>query len=131
MPLLTENASGTLVASGARTAAGNSGVQTNRYGRGVQLVVNVTAASGTTPTLAFTVNAVDPVTGDGSVVAAMAAAGTNITATGQYLITVYPTAATGGNLQVNAALPRLWQLNWAIGGTTPSFTFTVGYHYLV
>ena len=54
----------------------------------------------------------------------------NLTATSQIgLIMVYPgvtgtTSCANATGMINAALPRTWRINYTIGGTTPSFTFT-------
>lgn len=97
--------------SAARTVTGNSGWQKPPQG-GVQLhiAVNVTAASGTTPTLGLSIqwshdqsagHPADPVD-----------AFTSITAVGSAVKT----------FQVRAPY---YQVVWTIGGTTPSFTFVV------
>lgn len=99
-------------ASSAKTASGNSAAAlTNASGRNAHFFVNVTAASGTTPTLVVRVQLQDPV-GLGWV-DLPGAATASITATGLTLLTV-------------TNLPRTYRLAWTIGGTTPSFTFSVG-----
>ena len=126
------NQADSLVASAARSASGSSGaLQANFNTRGVTLFVNVTAVSGTTPTLLLAIQGLDPVS---AAYGTMHAALTNITATGLYVIQFYP----GINQSVGAypamiagALPRNWQIAWTIGGTTPSFTFSVGAQFTI
>jgi hypothetical protein len=99
-------------ASAARTTTGNSaGAITNASGRNAHFVVNVSAASGTTPTLVVRVQVQDPVSSTW-VDLPSAVTGT-ITGTGATLLTV-------------SNLPRTYRFAWVIGGTTPSFTFSVG-----
>ena len=75
----------------------------------ITLVVNVLAApTGTTPTLQYTLQEVDP--GDGATVFGQTVSTVSITAIGVYEITIR--ATQGGSLKVS----------WAVGGTTPSFT---------
>jgi len=100
-----------VVASAARTTSGNSGtaISTERQNN-IALLVNVTASSGTTPTLNVTVqwsaDGVNFAPGD------PADAFTQIT----------------GNVAAAKAFAvkgAFWRPAWAIAGTTPSFTFTV------
>lgn len=99
-------------ASAARTTSGNSAAAlTNASGRNAHFFVNVTAVTGTSPTLVVRVQLQDPV-GLGWIDLPGAATAT-ITGTGLTLLTV-------------ANLPRTYRLAWTIGGTTPSFTFSVG-----
>jgi hypothetical protein len=120
------NAVGTLLVSAARVATVLGAILANPNARGIKIFVNVTAVSGTAPTLAIRLNGADPVTGAAYIAQTFA----NITATGQYIYLVYPTAATvqGGITAVlNGILPNPWSIDAVIGGTTPSFTFSVGY----
>lgn len=117
-------------ASSAKAASGNSATAlTNHNGSGVHLFVNVSAVSGTTPTLAVRVQVQDPVSS--SWVDLPGAATANITATGLTLLTIYPGATVAANSAVSLPLPRTWRLAWTIGGTTPSFTFSVGAQYIL
>ena len=103
-----------LHASAAETATGNSGaIETT--GKDIAIAVDVTAASGTTPTLDLTVewspdgtNWVDADTPDAFT----------------QLIT------TGGQAKEITAKARYYRLLWTIGGSTPSFTFVAsGTHF--
>lgn len=115
-------------ASAARTTTAN-GTTNNCYNwRGANILVNVTAASGTTPTLVvrlqYTINGTDYHDLD-----ATNATTASITTTGQHVLRVYPgltaAAPTGGLSVASAVLPRLFRAAWVIGGTSPSFTFSV------
>jgi hypothetical protein len=114
---------------GAKTATFNGATITNTMAKGVQVVFNIGAVTGTTPTMVCKLQ--------GS-----ADAGTTwydvpngstatLTSTGVYGIMVYPsittvagTTTTGTTAAVNAAIPRTWRVVYTIGGTTPSFTLT-------
>lgn len=99
----------TLVASAARTTSGNSGTISGfNPSRPLRVQLNVTAASGTTPSMAVTVED----TLDGS----------NFNTIGSF------TAKTAVSREVvNIAVPfsPSIRVSWAITGTTPSFTFSV------
>ena len=117
------NAVYTVLSSADRTSSSTSPVQTNYNGRGVIVSVNVTAVSGTSPTLTIAIQGIDPVSG---ATYAILTASTAISATGIYTYCVYPGASGGFTQIVSAPLPRQWQVAYTIGGTTPSFTFSVG-----
>ena len=102
----------TVLTSSARTATGQQELQaTNDYGN-VAILVNVTAVSGTTPTMRLSIED----SPDGTTWFPVATAPADITAAGQHRIFI--THSTHGPTN-----PRL-RLRWVIGGTTPSFTFT-------
>lgn len=92
--------------------------------------------SGTSPTLSAQLQ-ISP--DSGTTWINYGAASGNVTATGDtILFTIYPTnisqaagssianLTTGATQSVllNAPLPRVWRLNYTIGGTSPSFTIT-------
>lgn len=118
-------------ASSAKTASGNGTTQTNFNARGVFLWVNVTAVTGTTPTLTVRLQW----SPDGGTtwldVDTTNAQTASITATGTATLRVYPGIATAANAALNQPLPRTWRLAWTIGGTTPSFTFAVQASYIL
>lgn len=97
--------------STARTATGNGqAIVDSDRGDTLSLVVNVTAASGTTPTLDLAVQwSVDGTTW---APAETPDAFTQITTTGAKVKTFTVKAPS-------------YRVVWTIGGTTPSFTFTV------
>ncbi len=96
----------TLAASAARTADGEStSFDVGRFTEGL-LHIDVTAASGSTPTLDFDVEAGPADDALGFIHTEPA----QITAVGKTLVKL-----------VN--LGKWFRLSWDIGGTTPSFTF--------
>lgn len=107
----------TLVASAARTATG-TGSQICGFGRYEKFLceLSVTAASGTTPTLDVTVQH----SIDGGSTWFTLVAFTQKTTTGNELKT---------ESEVEAATAEVYgdciRAIWTVGGTTPSFTFTV------
>lgn len=120
-------------ASSAKTATGNSAAAiTNHNARGVQLFVNVGTVSGTTPTLVVRVQVQDPVSSNWvDLPGAATASITATTGTTPVLLTIYPGITAVANSVVNQPLPRTYRLAWTIGGTTPSFTFSVGAQYIL
>lgn len=108
-------AKGTLLASAVQTTNGNT--QASPLGvanyRDVHLFLNVTAVGGTLPTLDIFTQAPDPVSGNWTDVQNI---WTAITGTGTYYVNI-------GNLGVTDSLA----IRWVLGGTLPSFTFSVGY----
>lgn len=99
----------TLVDSAARTASGDSGAITG-WGAAtrIRLQLNVTAASGTTPTLDVVVeDSVD---------------GTNWNTIGTF---AQKTAAGREVINITNLFFPTVRVRWTVGGTTPSFTFAV------
>lgn len=118
------NASLTLFASAARTTLQQSADQSNPNARGVQIVLNVTAASGTGG-LTVTVVGKDPVSGT---YYALNASPTAVTATGTTVYELYPGdgAASGGVTQrTSGPLPRVWGIKVAVGDAS-SYTYSIG-----
>jgi len=125
------NAEVTILASAARNAAGNSSDLTNHNAKGIMIYVDVTAVSGTSPDLDINIQMKDPVSGDYQGIME----NLNISAAGNYIIIVYPgaveTTAFGAIETQGLPLPRTWRIYYTIGGTTPSFTFSIGGAYIV
>lgn len=111
-----------ILTSAARTATGQTGDFTVP-GRGMTLFLDISAASGTTPTLDVKVQAKDPVSGE--YVDWPSAAFAQKTATGTDTLTIYPGITASANRAVSSILPNIWRVVYTIGGTTPSFTFTL------
>lgn len=114
----------TLAASAAVTATGNTAPAQNQYATGGNIVINITAVSGTTPAVVFKLQGQDPTSGTWYDVADAALA--SITASGQYKLVVHPavTPVTGTNAKASNLLPGTFRLAYTITGTTPSFTFS-------
>lgn len=99
-----------LLTSAARTAsAQTTTTAVGAYTMGV-FYLDVTAVSGTTPTLNVTIEGKDPTSGKYFTIGTF----TQLTAIGNQRITI--PQLLDSNIRVN----------YQIGGTTPSFTFTVG-----
>lgn len=110
------NTEGTGLASAARTASGASDDIKLVFGSKLAVYLDVTAASGTTPTLDVTVMAKDPASGKYFEIGSF----TQATATTSEAIFI-----GGGS---DAEFPvKTFRIEYTIGGTTPSFTFSVGY----
>ena len=113
--LLGFTSTGTILASAARTASGNT--QSTSLGvanfRDMHLFLDITAVSGTSPTLEIVSQAKDPVSGNW--------AGVNTIWSGlNSAQTAYANIAGLG-------LASDFAISWVVGGTTPSFTFSLGY----
>lgn len=101
---------GQFVASAARTTNGNSGAVVCEKGLELNILVEVTASSGTTPSLALTIEW----SMDGTNFAVV-----DTTADAFAAIATSPTRVTK---QFPVRAP-FFRLVWALTGTTPSFTF--------
>jgi hypothetical protein len=116
-------------ASSAKTATGQSAAAiTNFNARGAAFIVNVSAVTGTTPTMTVKLQVQDVVSANWVDVPGAVTA--SITAAGTFMLTVYPGLVEAANSKVSFPLPRTYRFLWTIGGTTPSFTFSIGAHYI-
>lgn len=124
--------------TGTKTATFAGATQTNYNALGAFILVKLGTVSGTTPTLSCQLQwSYDGGTSWLNVGTALA----NLTATNNTgAILVYPanstvagatpaTLTTGATATayLNMSLPRLWRVNYTIGGTTPSFALTATY----
>ena len=89
---------------------------------GLHLVVDITAISGTSPTLTVTIEGKDMTSGKYYTILASAA----LNATGTTVLRVYPGLAASANVTANDALPACWRVKAVAGGTTPTITATIG-----
>lgn len=97
-----------IVASAARTTSGVSPAFSCEWNDSLTIVANVTAASGTTPTLALTVEwSLDGTT------FGVAEGAVNFASI---------TAAKNALLRLSVVAPY-FRVRWVVAGTTPSFTF--------
>lgn len=114
-----------ILASLARTVTGNSLDFTNddagSIGAGT-FCIDITAASGTTPTLVVTIQGQDPTSGKYYTLLASAV----LNAAGTTILRVGPGLPVTANVSANDIIPKVFRVLFTIGGTTPSFTFTVG-----
>ena len=117
------------VASGTTTQT--SPDQTNVNFRGAYIIVNVTALTGTSPTLTPKIQGKDPVSGQ---YFALITATTAISATGTSVYLIYPNAAAGtqGVTQSSGfVLPKSWNVVMTTGGTVTNEAYTVSASYLL
>lgn len=112
---------GVVLASAARTATVASDWFTNSEYRGIDVVINVTAAAAT-PSVVFTIQGQDPVSGEAYTILSSAA----ITGTGTTVLRVYPGLTAAANTVANYALPRVWRVN-AVHADADSITYSVGF----
>jgi len=124
------NTEKTVLALAARTSSGNSADQTNYNAKGAIFYLNITAVSGTAPTLDVIVQVKDPTSGIYSPIVAFP----QQTSAATKKVIVYP-GATDVDLKFDdendVALPRTYRVRYVIGGTNPSFTFSVGVSHIV
>lgn len=92
------------------------------------LHLDVTAVAGTLPTLDVKVQAKDPVSG--AYVDLPGAAFVTKSVAGSDTLTIYPGVAESAGRLESAVLPRTWRAVATIGGTSPSFTFSVAATYV-
>lgn len=123
----------TVHASAAETVTANSphveippAVSSNT--KGVHLVLNITAASGTTPTLDVKVQRFDQLSGVYVDLAGGAFA--QKVGTGSDDLIIYPGVTVTANRSVSSCITEGFRCVYTIGGGTPSFTFTLGGTYL-
>lgn len=115
----------TLFASAARTVAStNSNIVVSDDFRGIFLTLDVTAASGTTPTLDVKLQEQDSLTLKWTDIPGAAFA--QKTAANQDTLKLYPGVTAAANRSVSTTIPKAVRAVAAIAGTTPSFTFTLG-----
>jgi hypothetical protein len=110
----------TILASAARTATNQSSDITNYNGRGMHLVIDVTAASAT-PSVVFTIQGKDALSGKYYTILASSA----ITGTGTTVLKVHPGITAAANASVSDLLPRTWRID-ATHADSDSITYSVG-----
>lgn len=129
----------TVFASAARTASANSDEQVvpvsrvhvapvHQIFKGLHLVLDITAASGTSPTLDVKLQRQDPLSEKW--VDLPSAAFAQKTGTGTDDLTIYPGIAETANRSVSDVLSGRWRAVATIAGTSPSFTFSLGGTYI-
>lgn len=113
----------TVFASAARTATANSNNMSLPDAVGAEFMLDISAVSGTTPTCVVKVQARDPISGNYVDVPGAAFASQN--ATGTTRLVVHPAITASANVAVAQTLPERFRAVATIGGTTPSFTFSL------
>ena len=104
------------------TVSSTSTDQINMHSRGVKLVINVTAVSGTSPTLTVAIQGKDVASGAYYNILSTA----SITAIGTTILEIYPGIGNVANSTSGVTLPTTWRVATTVGGTSPSFTATIG-----
>jgi hypothetical protein len=135
---MAHNSATTIYASAARTATPTAVPQTNHHGRGVLLVLDVTATPNNAETLTVAVQAKDPVSGKAvtlTAFAALTASSLGATPTTEtYAYTVYPgaaeTAAVSKHEVQALALPINWQAT-VTHSSTGSWTYSLAAYPIV
>lgn len=113
------NVDATLLASAARTVATNSSDQTNYNGRGLDVVIDITA--WTAGSITVTIQGKDALSGKYYTILASAA----LAAVGTTVLRVHPGLTAAANTVANYALPRTWRVSVAVG-TADSITYSIG-----
>jgi hypothetical protein len=109
----------TLTAAGAGTTT--SGKKLNQSSKGIKLVIDITALSGTLPTLTVTLRGYDPTTGKSYTILASAALAAQATT----VLSVYPGLTAASNLVANDHLPLHWDVSVLVVGTLPAVTANI------
>lgn len=111
-----------VVSLSAVTVSGVSADQTNYNGKGIQLVVDVTALTGTTPSIVVTIQGKDTTSGKYYNILTSA----SITTVSTNQLSVYPGSTVTANVSSSQPLPKTWRISYTIAGTTPAITATIG-----
>ena len=110
----------TLFVSAARTVTANGADQINRRHRGVVVTIDATAASAT-PSVVFTIQGKDPVSGKYRTILDSAA----VTGIGTTTLRVYPGIVAAANTAANDVLANEWRII-ATHADADSITYSVG-----
>lgn len=108
-----------LSAVGAGTVNGPD--QPNVAGKGINVYINITAITGTTPTLTVTVQGKDPASGQYFNILTSAA----LNATGFTRLIIYPGITVAANAADSDVLPDTFRITYTVGGTGPSVSATI------
>ena len=91
---------------------------------GLTLFLNVTAVSGTIPTLNVKLQVLDQVSNVWMDVAG--AAFSTVTAVTTLTFTMFPGAVNTPNVSLNQTIRNIYRAAYTLAGTSPSFTFSLG-----
>jgi hypothetical protein len=114
----------TLTAVGLGTV--NGADQSHPSGRGLHLVVDVTAITGTGPSITVVIEAKDPASGKYYTILSSTA----LNAVATTVLKVYPGLVVAANTSANDVLPATWRVRYVIAGTSPVVTGTIGALYV-
>lgn len=105
----------------AAASVNGADVATNDSGIGLIVYTNITAITGTTPSLVVTVQGKDPVSGVYHTILASA----SLTTAGFTVLRIGPGLATTANASANDLVPSIFRITATIAGTTPAVTATI------
>jgi len=113
---------GTLITHAAASAGVSSPIFETQMGLGLLVFINVTALTGTTPTITVTLSGLinEAATASYTVIASTA-----IAATGLTVLRVYPGLTAAANATANDVVPARCRIATVIAGTTPAVTATI------
>lgn len=109
----------TVLESAARTASINSGDFRNRTNKGVRVHIKASSPVAT-PSVVFTIQGKDEITGDYFDLLASAA----VTAAGDTFLTIYPAIAATANVAASTVLPSFWRVK-AVAADADSLTYSI------
>ena len=95
--------------------------------RGAHVVVDITAITGTGPTLTVFIEGKDAISGKYYTILQSAA----LNATGTTVLKVYPAFTAAANTVANDSLPYQWRVRTVVAGTSPAVTATVAANMLI
>lgn len=122
-----------ILPAAARTATITTEPLTNFQYKGIRLFLNITAASGTNPTLDVKLQELLFTNDTSSTVwiDITGAAFAQQTSTATLDLAIYPGITSTANRRVSDVLPKTWRVVATIGGTsTPTFTYSLGACYI-
>jgi hypothetical protein len=109
----------TLAAQGAGTVT--SPAQSNQQAAGIKVIIDITAITGTSPTLTVTIEGRDPVSGKTYPILVSAA----LNAVATTVLTIFPGIAVTANVSASDHLPLNFDVKAVVAGTGPSVTATI------
>lgn len=115
--------------SASRTSSVNSSDLDSEGFKGVRLYLDITAVSGTAPTLNLKVQVYDE--GSNSYIDLPNASFAEKSSTGTDMLTIYPGIAETANQAVSTVIGPQYRVVATIGGASPDFTFSLGADYLI
>ncbi|RAV22205.1 hypothetical protein [Paenibacillus contaminans] len=110
----------TVLPSAARTTAQSSQDFENFHNRGVKVVVDITAVTGS-PILTVKIQGKDHTSGKYYDILTSAA----LTAQGTTVLTVYPGVTPVTNVTIDNVIPRFWRVSVTVGNSD-SATYSIG-----
>lgn len=113
---------GTVLTHTAASTGASSPVLDTHQGRGILVLINVTALSGTSPSLTVTIKGCTDILGSVTYTQLASAA---ITTTGLTKLTIYPALPASANAVAQDTVGCFTRIDTTIGGTGPSVTATI------